>query len=144
MSKRYKNTLTHQKIPLYYIIPLIIAASFVPLILRIYKVDYPLESISWYTEGTIFFDIYSLAKSNIIKILGVLSLASLINLCYKDPKSFIKDKINVLALISIFIIFISTLLSPFPYQATHGYIERFEDAYVNITYFILLDRKSVV
>lgn len=137
MSKHYKNTLAHQKIPLYYIIPLIIAASFVPLILRIYKVDYPLENISWYTEGTIFFDIYSLAKSNIIKFLGALSLASLINLCYKDPKTFIRDKINVLALISIFIIFISTLLSPFPYQATHGYIERFEDAYVNITYFIL-------
>lgn len=137
MSKKYKKIRSQRKESLYYIIPFIIAASVVPLIVRIYQINYPTEYIPWYNETIPFFDIYSFAKSRVIVFAALLALMPIGLKIKESPKAFVKDKINILGLILVGLIALSTITSPYLYEAVNGYLERYEGAFVNIGYIVL-------
>jgi hypothetical protein len=126
-----------KQIEWYYFIPILFSICIVPLIVydAHIQVNKSIQNLFMYKEGTI--DFFSFYKGIWIILASIVSLISLY-LCYKSNKLVIR-KSNILVPISIYTFFIllSTIFSEFKDIAVWGFYDRYEGAFVLISYIVL-------
>lgn len=120
----------------YDFLPLFVAMVIVPLLIRIVPVEYNTESIFWYQHLDTFYDFFAYFKSQVIVLLGVLSLIPIGNFVLKERASFFKDKVILLSMAAMVIALLSTLFADSPYVAFKGYVERYEGILVVLSYWL--------
>jgi len=136
-SKKKSHKKVDSKIDKYALWLLVFAASIIPLLVRIIPVEYPMSLFSWDTGNSMFYDIYSMIKSEAIIWSGAIGLIFLSLMIFKEKRIKIKDPVVILTLIYAFGLLISTLYAAYPYVATHGFFERYESVYVLASYLII-------
>lgn len=137
MKKKQKKQLSDTLIDRLDIWPLIIAISIIPLLIRVIPVEYMSESIPWINTNKTFYDFYSYFKSQIIIVIGIISLLLIIKKIIEDQSSFVKDSAIIISAVALFSVLASSLLTDYPYIVTHGYIERYESVFVVLSYWFL-------
>lgn len=132
-----KNTL--KQTPAYYIIPLFAIAAIIPVIVYLKVKTIDSTSYNYWTGQKDNYDFFSYYKAIFTMILSV---ASLLVFLYARYKKIINAKQLMLYYIPIAVytvaIFLSALLSKYPNTAWIGFIDRYEGAYVLLSYLAIL------
>lgn len=125
--------------PVYYIIPLFLIATIIPLI--VYLKIYPIDNVSYnyWIGDKENYDFFSYYKSVFIIVLAILSL---VMFCVARYKKLINTKKMILAYIPIVVygvaILFSAALSKYPNTAWIGFVDRYEGAYILLSYLAIL------
>lgn len=124
--------------PWYDYIPIILAISFVPLIIRLYVHNYPLTGYLEKVLETQVSDVFSYYKSIFIIISGIMASILLIWQVF-IKKQRLRNSIIYYPILgySLFVV-LSWIFSKYTYTATMGYIDRYEGSLVLLSYMFLL------
>ncbi|MCT4633664.1 MAG: O-antigen ligase family protein [Firmicutes bacterium] len=121
------------------LIPIIIFSAMVPLIMRLKPYAIPQEMFEVYKNTRIHSDFYSYYKMMWIIIAAVLALIVLLKYFNKEKflKNF-KSKINILLLILMVFIIVSSIMSPYKSIVIFGFVDRFEGMLVQLAYITMV------
>ena len=141
MSSKAKKLQANKKaknIKILVLLLTIFSMAIIPLLVRIIPIEYPMNQFSWYVNQTEFFDVFSKIKANAILFAGI--MATLMLFYYykfidRDRRFF--NVQNSLALSYGVIILLSTLFSISTYVSMHGFLERYESAFVLLSYLMI-------
>ncbi len=132
VEKTYKQLL--EKIAL---LIAIVFISVIPLLIRIYVVNYPLNTFAWFDNQSTFIDTYSLFRSWVIMLVGIIAGVAVIYQQIKYKRLSLKDPVVIATLV----LFVFTLLSYFTSInksiSLTGYLERSESVWVWLSYFLV-------
>ena len=120
-----------------YILPLILAAAFVPMIV-FYKY-LPLDDLSkqyWPSNENI--DFFSYYKSVFIMISAALALVIFLFRTYRQGICLKKVNIYIPVTVYCFFIILSAALSKYQIVSTKGFADRYEGVYVLLSYIVLM------
>lgn len=116
-----------------FLIPMIVALVFIPLIVRIYRYDPKLVEYEWFTWETEKFDVFHYWKSVWISVLGGVMICFSILLFFRDgglPKKRMFIPLGIYAVMCI----ISTFFSVSRYHSIHGFFDMFETIFCLLSY----------
>lgn len=112
----------------------ILFVAVIPLLIRITAVTYPMDQFSWYPNETQYFDIYALIKSNIIVVIGIVSVLTLTYRQYKYKILILKDPVVIITALFALTIVLSHITSINSLISSRGYLERYESTWVWLSY----------
>ncbi|GAU76816.1 O-antigen ligase [Fusibacter sp. 3D3] len=114
---------------------IIFSMSVIPLLVRIIPVEYPMDQYSWYVNQTEFFDVFAMIKSEAIVLAGILSLMLISYYYWRviGVNQFVKAS-NIMASSYGVLIILSTVFSISMYTSVHGFLERYENVFVLLSY----------
>lgn len=118
-------------------LPLWITIAFmavVPLLVRVSKVEYPMNQFSWYTNQTTFYDSYAFFKSHVIIFIGIVALLFLAYRQIKEKVLSFKDPVVISTLVFAAFLLLSDLFSVNVFVANNGYLDRYESTFVWLSY----------
>lgn len=133
MMKHNNNSINH----LFEKAALVIAIFFValiPILVRNYLVEYPMNQYTWYDNQTIFVDTYSVLRANVIILLGIISGFLLVGNQILYKKLSFKDPVVIATMIFAAVTLISHVVSTNTNISARGYIERSEGVWVWLSY----------
>lgn len=138
-KKNKKNTGNYKFLHGNYALALLLAVTFVPLIVRLYRYDPNLSQFNWFLQSTEEIDVFLYWKSRILPIFGALMALVLLYKC-KDRGFLQAQKKNIwiypLAAYGILTL-LSTLFSEYRSFGFSGIHEQFESVWVILTYCLL-------
>lgn len=108
--------------------------SIFPFLIRVTMVEYPMNKYPWYPDKTLFFDVYTYFKSNLIVLIGLASLIIIVLRQYRHKIIYYKDPVFLLTVLMGLMILISHIFSIDSSMSSRGYIERYESTWVWLSY----------
>ena len=122
----------------YYLIPIIIFAAIIPLIVLLKMVPLSdIERVNW-VGGEEHADFFSYFKSIFILLTGLIALLSMAIKAYNHELRIKRVNYYIPAAAYAVFVILSTLFSPYASIAQWGFVDRYEGAYVIISYLILM------
>lgn len=115
----------------------IICIAIVPLLIRVNMVENPLSQYNWFTSEQVLFDNYSLVKSEVIILIGILSALLIIFRQITKKTYSLKDPVVIITLLFIIVTVLSHLNSVSKTLSNIGYIERYESTWVWLSYLLI-------
>lgn len=136
-SAKTRPSLNFLNYPLYIVVVLTLLV--IPLSVRIIPVTYDMSVYSWFSDQTNFYDVFSLVKSRLVIVSGILSAIYLLAFFMTTStwKWLIQDKVFIATELSVLFIVLSTLFSANPYASLNGYLERYESMWVFLSYILI-------
>lgn len=132
VDKTYNQVL--EKIALFMTVTFI---SVIPLLIRIYIVNYPMNEYSWFDNQSTFIDTYSLFRSWVIILLGTIAGATLLYQQIKCKTLSMKDPVVITTLVLFSLTLLSYFTSINKSISSMGYLERSESVWVWLSYFLV-------
>lgn len=120
-----------------YILPLIMAVAFVPII--VFFKQLPLDDVSkqfWPTDNNS--DFFSYYKSIFIMVSAAGAILLFLFKSYQQGINFKKVNIYIPVAVYSFFVILSAVLSKYPSVSANGFADRYEGAYVLLSYMVLL------
>ncbi len=130
-----------KKKPALYLIPIILAMTVIPLIVRLYSFNSGLGQFSWYPETSMVEDkqdFFLYYKSVAITVLAVIMCAILVWRYIKKKKAFKWGYELAPVLAYAVLTFFSSVFSQYRYFSFHGVAEMFESVWVLLGYCVIL------
>lgn len=119
-----------------FLIPLIAAVVFVPLIVRIHMYDPKLSDYGWFSMETDSMDVFHYWKNFFLSIIGGILLCLLMGLALAEGKLQIRKMFIPLGIYAIMCI-LSTFFSVSRYHSIHGFYEMFESIFCLLSYCLI-------
>lgn len=119
-----------------FLVPMIAAIVFIPLIVRIHVYDPKISEYVWYTSETSKMDVFHYWKNFWLSILGGVMACFAILLFFKEKKLAVKKMFLPLAIYALMCI-LSTIFSVSRYHSIHGFYEMFESVFCLLSYCML-------
>jgi len=135
MSKPMKQEQVRE-LSMAFLIPLIAAVVFIPLIVRIHAYDPHLSSYTWFDSVPTKYDVFQYWKSYFLAIAGGIMICMLLIVFFMDKKLPFEKKFIPLGIYALMCI-LSTFFSVSQYHSTHGFYDMFETIYCLITYCLI-------
>jgi hypothetical protein len=132
-----KNKKLNKQLSITTLIIAITCLAIVPLLIRVIPVENALMSYQWYGGEDILYDTYSLFKSQVLLVLGLLSIIVIIIRQIKFKTYNLKDPVIILVIVFSFITILSQLVSISPTLSNRGMNGRFESTWVWLSYLAI-------
>ncbi len=138
-KKKKKNTGNFKFLHGNYALVLLLAAVFIPLVVRLHRYDPNLSQFNWFLQSTEEIDVFLYWKSRILPVLGAL-MGLVLLYKFTDRRFLQEQKKNIwlypLAAYGILTL-LSTLFSQYRSFGFSGIHEQFESVWVVLTYCLL-------